>query len=111
MRSSFALLLVYCCSKELYTPAGVVLRASRVTRSRGQGAQDREGVPQDDVRCALVQQLGELFEIQELQQVVQEGSDRRQATFMRHGPQGAGADLVGLHGWSREQGPVEPSSG
>jgi len=63
MCSSFALLLVYCCSKELYTQAGVVLRASR-----GQGAQDRKGVPQDDVRRALVQQLGELFEIQELQQ-------------------------------------------
>jgi len=68
MRSSFALLLVYCCSKELYTQAGVDLRASRVTRSQGQGAQDRKGVPQDDVRRALVQQLGELFEIQELQQ-------------------------------------------
>jgi hypothetical protein len=77
--------------------------------SRDHGAQDRGGVPHDDIRSAPVQQLGELFEVQEVEdlrdRIVQESPDRRQAACMRYGSQGT--VLIGAHRRGREQVPVE----
>ena len=70
--------------------------------SRDHGAQDRGGVPHDDIRSAPVQQLGELFEVQEVEDL----RDRLvQAACMRYGSQGT--VLVGAHRRGREQDPVE----
>ena len=56
--------------------------------SHDQGAQDREGVPHDDIRSASIHLFDELFDVQEEEglgdRVVQEGPDRSQAACMRH---------------------------